>query len=177
MATLSCPIPNDINPLQSNGFRFSITKLPELTYFCQQANIPELILPAAEFYNPLSTIPVPGERLQFGDLNIVFMIDSQMTNYIGIHNWMIGLGFPKTHEQYSAFIRKNTNGLNTSELAAGYSDAILTVLSNTNTPIKTIRYVDIFPVSLQSVQFESTVQNTVYLMGVASFKYNYYEFN
>lgn len=176
MPTLSCPIPNDINPLQSNGFRFSVTKLPDLTYFCQEANIPQLILPAANFANPLSNVPIPGEKLEFGDLSIVFMIDSEMKNYMGIHDWMIGLGFPKSHDQYQALIRRNTNELNRNELQAGYSDATLAVLNNTNSVIRIIRYVDIFPTALQSVQFESTVTTTVYLMGIATFKYNYYEF-
>ena len=89
---------------------------------------------------------------------------------------MIGLGFPKSHDQYQALIRRNTNELNRNELQAGYSDATLTVLNNTNSVIRTIRYVDIFPTALQSVQFESTVTTAVYLMGVATFKYNYYEF-
>ena len=176
MATLSCPIPNDINPLQSNGFRFSIAKLPDLTYFCQKANVPRLDLPPANMPTPLSNVPVPGDKLMFGDLIVTFMIDAEMKNYLGIHNWLIGLGFPESHEQYSAYIRKNTDELNRHELQAGYSDATLTILSNTNRAIKTIHYVDVFPTSLESLEFESTVSNTVYLMGIASFKYTYYEF-
>lgn len=176
MTTLSCPIPNDINPLQSNGFRFSIAKLPDLTYFCQEANVPRLYLPPANLLTPLSDVSVPGDKLVFGDLMVTFMIDAEMKNYLGIHNWLIGLGFPKSHEQYSSFVRKNTDELNRHELQAGYSDATLTILSNTNSALKTIRYVDVFPVSLESIQFQSTVSSTVYLTGVASFKYTYYEF-
>ena len=34
--TLTCPIPATINPLQNNGFLFSIEKLPDMQYFCQE---------------------------------------------------------------------------------------------------------------------------------------------
>lgn len=177
MTVLTCPIPADINPLQSNGFRFSVTKLPELSFFCQEANIPQLILPEASFTNPLSNVPVPGEKLQFGPLTIVFLLDAQMKNYQAIHTWMLELGFPKSHEQYRKFVRDNTNLLSTTELAAGYSDAVLTILSNTNNPIKTIRFVDAFPTSLQSVQLMTDTSQVAYLAGVATFVYNYYEFD
>lgn len=176
MQSLTCPVPSDISPLQNNGFRFGIQKLPEVTFFCQEVTLPGLDLPAAEFSNPLVTTPIPGEKLSFGDLSIVFLIDSQMTNYVAVHNWLVGLGFPQSHDQYKNFISSRTDDLNRNELLAGYSDGTLSILNAYSKPIKSIEFVNLFPVSLSSIQLQSTVTDTVYLAGNANFRYTYYRF-
>lgn len=174
MQTLTCPIPQNINPLQSNGFLFAINKLPELQYFCQEANIPSIDLPSPEMPTPLVNAPIPGEKLQFGDLNITFMIDEEMRNYIAIHEWMIGLGFPRSHQQYRDFLSRDN--MARTELSKGYSDGVLQILNSSNHANRTIVFRDIFPVSLQSLQMQSTSTDTIYLVGNATFKYTLYEF-
>lgn len=174
MQSLSCPVPSNISPLQNNGFRFSIQKLPEVTFFCQEITLPSLDLPAAEFGNPLVNAPLPGEKLAFGDLSITFLIDSDMTNYVAIHNWMVGLGFPQSRDQYKNFISSRTDELNRNELLAGYSDGTLSILNAFNSPIKDIQFINLFPTALSSIQLQSTVSDTVYLAGNANFRYTYY---
>lgn len=176
MQTLTCPIPSDINPLQSNGFMFDIVKLPELKFFCQEVTLPELGAPAANFDTPMVNVPLPGEKLSFGELSVTFLIDQNMENYIALHNWMVGLGFPENHEQYRNFISSRTDAVNPNEALAGYSDAVLQILSSTNTPTRTIQFVDLFPTGLQQVTLQSTTQDTTYLAATASFGYTYYKF-
>jgi len=176
MQSLTCPIPSNINPLQSNGFMFAINKLPNVSYFCQEANLPGLNLPAADMSTPFVDVPVPGEKLTFDEMTITFLIDENMANYIAIHNWMIGLGFPKSHAQYQQFIRNNASGLNTNELITGYSDGVLQIMNSSNNPIRTVQFSDLFPTQLQSIQLQSTTQDTVYLAGTATFRYTLYEF-
>lgn len=176
MQTLTCPIPSNINPLQTNGFLFGIQKLPELSYFCQEVTLPDLQAPPAEFENPLVVAPVPGEKLLFGDLTITFLVDEQMANYVAIHNWMVGLGFPESHQQYRNFISAHTNELAGNELLAGYSDGTLQILSSSNNVAKTIRFVDLFPTSLSSLQLQTTTMDTTYFASTATFRYTSYKF-
>lgn len=176
MQSLTCPVPSNINPLQSNGFLFSIQKLPEISFFCQEANLPSLSLPAIDTYNPLSVAPIPGNILDFGTLSITFLIDEEMKNYIAVHNWLVGLGYPEKHEQFQNFINSRTDGLNRSHLVAGYSDGILQVLNSSNNPTRTVHFVDLFPVSLEQIQLQSTVNDTTYLAGTAGFRYTFYRF-
>lgn len=177
MQPLTCPIPSNINPLQSNGFMFDILKLPEVKFFCQEVTLPSINATPAEFSTPLSDVFVPGDKLIFGDLQIVFLIDEQMSNYIALHNWLIGLGFPKSHEQYANFLNSRTNSLNNNPLVAGYSDAVLAILNSSNNPNKTIRFIDVFPTYLSPTSFQSSTQDTVYLAASATFKYTYYTFD
>lgn len=176
MQSLMCPIPTNINPLQSNGFIFSVQKLPEISFFCQEANIPSIVLGAPLMATPLVDTPIPGEKLEFGDLNVTFMINETMDNYIAIYTWLIGLGFPKNHQQFQTFINSRTNSLNPSFLIAGYSDATLQILNSSNNPSRTIFFEDVFPVSLEQIQLQSTTGDTTYLAGSATFKYTLYRF-
>ena len=149
MQTLTCPIPSNINPLQSNGFMFGIKKLPEISYFCQEVVLPSLDLPSSQMDTPLSRVPMPGDKLDFGDLSLTFLIDEEMINYLALHNWLIGLGFPETREQFAEFTSGQAPSM------ASVSDAVLQILSSSNNTIKTIRFVDLFPISLFSNSWKS----------------------
>ena len=48
----------------------------------------------------LADIPVPGDKLCFGDLEITFLVDENLENYREIHGWMYGIGFPKEETIY-----------------------------------------------------------------------------
>lgn len=176
MQPLTCPIPGNINPLQSNGFIFDILKIPEVKFFCQEVGLPFVSFPSVDVPTPLSDIPLPNTKLQFGDLSISFLIDETMSNYVAIYNWLIGLGFPESHTQYQSFLNSRTNTLNLTPLVAGYSDAVLSILNSSSKPNKTVRFVDVFPISLGQVLFRSSTTDTTYLSCTASFKFNYYIF-
>lgn len=175
MQTLSCPMPTNINPLSPNGFQFSITKLPEVSYFCQEVNLPEVTLPETYQATPFSDAKIPGDKLQYGDLTIQFIIDEDMNNYMAIHNWITALGFPRDKGQYKKWLDDH-DMLNDSELQKGYSDGILAILNNNNAPSRAISFVDMFPTSLGALNFLSTSTDVQYLIGTATFSYSYYEF-
>lgn len=98
-----------------------------------------------------------------------------MSNYRAIWNWIIALGFPQSYDQYITFVNADQSGV-LNELAKNYSDATLEILSSTNNIAATVQFVDIFPVSLDSVLFQSTNQDVPYLVGTATFRYSYYTF-
>lgn len=170
---LTCPVPENINPLSPNGFMFSIARIPEVTYFCQEVNIPEVSLSTVEQGSPFVRIPLPGDTLDFGELNVQFLVDSQMSNYKALFNWIRGLGFPENNRQYTQQI---TNSYSLNEGAAAYSDATLTALSNKNVPAGTVLFKDCVITSLSGLVFTSTSNDVQYLVGNASFKYSYFKF-
>lgn len=172
--TLSCPIPTNINPLSPNGFLFNISKLPNLSFFCQSVNLPGITLGAPEFGNPFNVAPIPGETLTYDQLQVQFLVDEQMANYQSIYNWIVALGFPESYDQYVTFVAGDTN--NYSELAKNYSDATLQILTANNQTAKQIQFYDMFPVSIDSLQFSGSNSDVQYLIGNATFRYGYYKF-
>jgi len=173
--TLTCPIPTNINPLSPNGFLFAIQKIPQATFFCQEVNLPGITLGAPEFGNPFSSQPIPGDQLTYDTLNVRFLVDDNLTNYKQIYNWIIALGFPQSYDQYISLINENDRGLLT-ELSKNYSDGILQILGPSNTAIQTVQFVDMFPVGLDTITFQSDSNDVQYIVGNASFRYGYYKF-
>jgi hypothetical protein len=176
MQTLTCSVPSNINPLQTNGFLFSINKYPNVNYFCQEVNLPSIDLPAAQQFNPLVDIFHPGDKISFGDLSVSFLVDEDMGNWRTIYEWMKGLGFPKDHNQFESFITNNKDFLNTDISAVSTSDATLQILNSANNAAATLQFYDVFPINLSSLTFQSTTNETSYFVGQATFKFTLYDF-
>jgi hypothetical protein len=167
-------LPAGLNPLSPNGFNFAITKIPDVTFFCQEANLPGITLGDPAFSTPFATAPIPGDHLSYDTLQIKFLIDEQMLNYNVIYNWIVALGFPSSYSQYITLLSGDTTAYG--DLAANYSDATMQILDSNNNAIRTITFTDCFPVSLESVTFASTNDGVNYLVGSATFKFTLYEF-
>lgn len=172
---LSCPLPTNINPLSPNGYNFSIARIPELTYFCQEVNLPNISLGSLDIATPLVHYPVAGDMLDFGPLTVQFLVDSSMQNYKAIFNWIRGLGFPEDYKQYTEQVTPNVSS-RLSEVAASVSDATLSILNGSNNSIAIVQFIDCVPLSLESLTFTSITQDVQYLVGSATFKYAYYKF-
>jgi len=111
--------------------------------------------------------------MTFSELTLQFLVDDKMSNYKSIFNWMVALGYPEDHIQYSNYMNSQ-NGTIYSELARNYSDATVSVLDAQNNPTNSFKFYDIFPISLDPVQFEATAMDVNYVIGSATFKYSYF---
>lgn len=168
-------VPSNINPLSPTGFRFTISKLPELEFFSQQVNLPGITLGEPEFGTPYTKVPVPGETLTFDQLRIQFLVSEDLSNFRAIHNWLYGLGFPISNEQYSEFIGSQDIALY-DELTKNFSDATLLILTNNSNPGIIVNFRNVFPVELSTLEFTAVENDINYLVGTASFRFSYYEF-
>jgi len=174
--------PNELDYLRPNAFKFQIHNIPNVSYFCQAANIPELNLPPAVQPTPLVDIQHPGDKLEFGTLMIRFLIQEDMKNYQELYDWMVGLGFPENHKQYAAYGKTQDYRFpdidQTKQASLGqFSDASLFLLDSNNNVQTEFKFRDAFPVSLQGLDFEISSGQTDYMVGVAMFRYKDYIIN
>jgi len=166
--------PPDQNFLSGVKFKFQIRKLPNVVYFCQDANIPAVNIAISYTPTPLGiNLPHAGNKINYGDLRITFMIDENMTNYIELYNWLRGLGHPVSLDEYAAMKR----GDPTSSTVFGglLSDCVLSILDSDSNANLNIFYRNCFPDSLSELTFTSTSQDTDYKTCTASFKYEYFD--
>ena len=84
------------NFLSPAGFQFTITKEPKVSFFCTSATIPELSFETTVQPSYLKDIDVPGEKIQYADLRVRFLVDEDLKNYMAIHNWITGIGYPES---------------------------------------------------------------------------------
>jgi hypothetical protein len=171
--------PSDLDYLKPNGFKFQIHNLPNVSYFCQAANIPAIQMGSPSLPTPLSDIPYPGDKLSYGDLVIRFLVQENMSNYLELYNWLIGLGFPENHDQYKNWNesqRYRFPAISEKRLGAlgNFSDADFFILDSDNNPNVKITYYDVFPVSLEGLDFDISNGRADFLVGIAAFKYRHY---
>lgn len=169
--------PEKIDYLRPNGFRFLIHSLPKVTYFCQSANIPQISLGVAMQPTPFVDIPWPGEKITYNELTIRFMIQEDLANYTELYNWMLGLGFPTSREQFARLVGGRPMQfpeINYKADGGEVSDSTLIVLGSDNFPVAQIMFYDCFPIALSGLEFDVSSGNTQYFQASATFKYRQY---
>ena len=159
------------NFLSPVGFKFTLAKYPKVSFFCNTARIPEINLGTAIQPSYLKDLDVPGEKLTYGDLTITFLVDESLENYMAVHNWLTGLGFPETTQQFKN-LTTNDDGIR--DLKEQYSDGSLSILNSNYRPTANVKFKDLFPVSLTSLEFDSTVTDIQYFTAEVTFKYTVY---
>ena len=175
------------SPIQ---FRFKCTKLPLVEFFVQSANIPGINLGSATQTNPLYDIPLPGDKITYAALDMSFLVDENLNNYKEIHDWILGLGFPSNNQQFQDLQSAGSDrfpGSSRSTAATGtstpqplneggiYSDAILTVLNSKNIAKTEIRFQNVYPTSLGSLNYDVRQTDIDYLNASVSFNYMNYD--
>ena len=164
---------NYMSPL---GFKLILTKTPKVDFLCQSANIPSISMGTAIQPSYLKDIPVPGDKVLYDDLNVRFLVDEKMENYLAIHKWITGLGYPESIGQYRQ-LKKDDNRTDSLVADKGdplyfqYSDATLQVLNSNYKPSVLINFKDAFPVSLSTLDFDVTTRDYNYFTAEVSFKY------
>ena len=174
-------LPSNKNFLSPLGFTFSIKKTPNVNYFVQAATIPMLTLGQSDMQTPFVKLPIPGDHIEFGVLNITFRIDEEMRNYKEIFDWIIALGFPDNFGQFSsvATSRGKFGGrvTNPASGAGVYSDATLMILNSVKAPIIEVVFKNLYPTSLSSVDFDTKFTDVDYVEASATFAYESFMLN
>lgn len=159
------------NFLSPVGFKFILTKAPKAVFFCNSARIPEITLETTIQPTYLKDLDIPGEKLSYGDLNLRFLVDENIENYMSIHNWLTGLGYPETTEQYGELVTDRGGMMDPKE---AFSDGTLSILDSSYQEVAKVRFKDLFPVSLTSLEFDATMNDIQYFTAEVSFKYTVY---
>ena len=173
--------PTELDYADPTKFKFSINKLPKVEYFTTACNLPGINLGESIFPTPLKQIPVMGDELTYENLEITFLVDEKLENYIELHNWLTGIGFPDDRAQFSNFRAENTDAFPDSGKSAQtkgvqgmFGDATLTITSAKNNPIVEARFEDVYPVALSALQYDQQQDDITYLTASATFSYKIY---
>ena len=151
--------PINRNFLSPVGFKLDLELFAGVDFFCQSASIPEISMSFAQVPTPYRNIPIAGSGgVDFGDLQVRFIIDEDLVNYTSVHNWIrkFGLSDGRADEKDQ------------------YSRALLHVLSSHNNTNHIVEFTNLFPVSLTGVPFDASITDIEYLTADVTFKYEKY---
>jgi hypothetical protein len=86
------------------------------------------------------------------------------------------LGTPYSGDSWGRVLnQRNTSNANTKAYSGVFSDATLMILDSNNNPTVSLEFKDVFPVSVEGLDFDITTAGMEYFVGVASFRYKLFE--
>jgi hypothetical protein len=156
-------ITNYLSPLE---FIVTVKRLPNVQFFTQRTSIPSISVSPIEHPTPFKPTYETGDRLNYADLNLSFIVDENMANYIEIFNWIKGYSFPENFDQYKT-LASSQNGLK--------SDIAIQILNSSKNPCAIIEYRDCFPTDLSEINLDTTQTDVVYPEANVTFRYNYFD--
>lgn len=163
------------NFLSPTGFQFTLNRAPKVSFFSNSANIPGITLGVANQPTYLKDIDIPGDKIQFDDFNLKFIVDENLENYMELQRWIRGLGYPESLKEIFDLQNENKtfNGSD-SRMMNIFSDGTLTVFGSSMIPNFKIKFKDLWPYSLTSLDFDATNTDIQYFTSDVSFKYTIY---
>ena len=186
MATRNSPKPRPGTAIENRnflapvGFKFGLQRAPGVSFFCNEANIPDMTLGIAEQPTYLRDIPTPGDKIQFGDLQLRFLVDEDLTNFMEIQNWIRGLGYPENTDEFNDLTKRgvladgHAFGYTRNDGDDIYSDGTLQILSSNLVPKFHVKFSDLWPYSLTTLSFDATDTDIEYFTADVGFKYTIY---
>ena len=152
MSKLSDSQPTNLNQLNVVSFDVSFSRMTAVQYFCQRVSLPTVVLGETNEPSPFLNLPLEGDTLTFEALSLSFIVDEDLKNYIEIYNWLTALGFPRDYSQFAILQEPSA----ASKTLSKYSDLSLVVHTNKSNPNYKIKFTDVFPTSISSIQFDAT---------------------
>lgn len=161
--------PSNMNLLGDNTFHFAIRELPAVSLFAQTVDIPGVNIGRAIV--PTSNVDYnqPGDKVEFDDLSIQFIVDEDLANYREVWNWIMYLGYPESTEQFRMLADGETQ-------YTEKSDIYMTTTTNKFNPNWHLKFVDAFPVMLSGISFINNNITLMPLVATVTFDYSYYKF-
>lgn len=160
--------PTEINYLNPVSFETSFLRLPDVSFSTQEVTIPSVALGMTSYASFFSDIPIEGDKINFEQLSISFIVAEDLSNYLEIYNWLLAIGFPEDFGQFALneSLVDGTSGADTLK-----SDMSIIVNTNKSNPNYEVLFRDAFPVSLSSIAFQANAQAIDPIIVTANFAY------
>ena len=165
----------DLNFTPPQNFFLTAERLPKLVFTITEFTIPTLV--AGESNLPISQNPgrvyIPGDGLDYGTLEINYIIDKEFKTYREIIKWIKGITAPETGDQsknYQESIPRRQPAF-----AKSFSNIELFGTDAGNRPLISWKFKDAFPIGIGGPSYDSKTQDVEPLIGTVSFRYMYFE--
>ena len=164
-------VPDNLNYLSNISFRLTMQDAPNLTWFCQATNVPGVSIEGIDVFTPYVTMPFAGNKVNFEELSVRFIVDEHMKNWIEIYDRIIALGLAEGGENYR--LLKAQSDL--TQRGGTVSTLVLTVLTSAMNPQMEFHFYEAFPTSITALDFDSANRDLEYFTATAAFRYTNYE--
>ena len=95
-----------------------------------------------------------------------------MENYLSVYGLVNRLGFPESGKQFKEIIKDSDGQRDPKE---AFCDGTLRILNSNYREVAKVKFNDLFPISLTSLDFDATNTDVQYFTAEATFKYTIYD--
>lgn len=162
--------PTNLNYFLPTGFKFQIEKLPHVNFFVQSANLPGIAAGQALVTTPNRDYPIAGDKVQYNELRVRFIVDEELQNWLEVYNWIKGITFPDSTDQYRRLRQADVPN----PMGDVYSDGSLTILTSNKNAQYVAKFSNMFPVDLTDIEMQSDVSDADTVAADATFAYTTY---
>lgn len=163
--------PSTINFLSPLNFHFYIKRTPNLNFWIQSIDIPDIAGAGVVQPNPFVDIFQTSDHLFYSPLNVTFKVDEKCDNYLEVFNWLRQINFPSDHSERRE-IEDTENRVN------NLRSELMVLISNSNKiPKIELSFTEAFPVSLSGLKVVTTDSEVNYVTASASFKFTSFFIN
>ena len=173
---------------QLNQFKLYLPIFPTTEWFVTRCNIPGVSMGQGVQATSLIDMPIIGDKLTYDDFYCTFIIDEQLKNYTEMHDWLINMGAPSSHQQFNAqarpdLFKRPQQTIKDIEVEGRihadtdrdlYSNLDLFILSSKNNPEVKITMYESIPTSLTNIEYSQAETDTSYAECTATFAYTYF---
>jgi len=170
---------SNVMMLSGNHFKFELKDLPELTFFAQAIVLPDVSAAIVERRTPFTTIKEVADHLDFGTLQVTYALDAEFKTYFSLWKWLRGYGFPTSYDELKTFATDRRKQVPNArpmlrEIQKTAADCHI-LRPDTDSPVATIHFTDVIPVSLGQLSLDPTVAEPVPLTTQAAFEFTDFE--
>lgn len=167
----------ELSYVAPQNFYMVFDKLPQISFNCQDLQIPSASVgeaPLANRLNPNQTF-IPGQSFVYSPLDVNFLIEKDFRNYRSVLKWMKAIAEPETAEQFKEWSTENARA-SSREFGSLMSNCSVFGTDSANEILAEWRFIDAFPINLDGPRFDATPQDVEYLVSGLTLRYKYFEF-
>lgn len=167
------------NYLIGNSWQLQIPKFKDVAFMTNSCNLPKISGKSIEVGTRFSPLKVSGTKLEFEQLEVEFIIDPAMKNYLTMYQYLVGLNPLQSLDKdgttgvsdYQSFIGQ------TSSLDNDFQDISLIIYDNYNQPLISAVFHDAYPTSLSlPTSLAASKATSSPLVASATFDYTWFDF-
>jgi hypothetical protein len=156
-------INNYLSPLE---FKILIKRLPNVEFFTQRTMIPSISTSPIQQPTRFNPVFITPDQVSFSSLDLTFIVDEAMKNYMEIFDWIISSANVESHDKFRQ-LKASPEGL--------FSDIAIIILNSKKNPNIEITYKNCFPISLGDIQLNTTDSDVTYPEVTVTFQYDTFD--
>jgi hypothetical protein len=148
-----------MNPYNTSHFQFVNKHFKLVENACTAVSIPAISLASVAQSSRFASAKHPGDKLEFSDMSITFLVDEDLKNYNEISDWLMSI--------------QNTEYKNIKDKI---SDSKILVHNSSHKLVGTYTFTDSFPISLSGLDLQTDATSITYPKITVDFAYTSFSF-